>query len=318
MTTKGSRLTAKLEFKQTTRQLPLRVAILGFGTVGQSVARIIVERADLTESLKLTHVFNRNVSRKRVDWTPESVVWTEQIEEIFAASPDVVVETVGGVEGTYEWVQRALSQGVSVVTANKLLMAVHAPEFISLASTHGSQIRFEAAVAGGVPIIDGIRFGLAGDQLSRVVGILNGTCNFILSRMTYTESMSAVLEEAQRLGYAEADPSSDIDGHDAAAKLVLLAGVSFRRHLKVSVVPTMSIRRIDNVDCLYASRLGKTIRQLSIVESMGDGHLQAFVGPVLVSQESSFALNKGAQNFVMVTGRYGGAKSFSGEGAGGN
>ena len=318
MTTKGSQSTAQTESKQTAGQLPLRVAILGFGTVGQSVARIIVERTDLAESLQLTHIFNRDVSRKRVDWTPESVVWTEQIEEVFAASPDVVVETVGGVEGTYEWVQRALSQGASVVTANKLLMAAHGPELISLASTHGSQIRFEAAVAGGVPIIDGIRFGLAGDQLSRVVGILNGTCNFILSRMTSTKSMSAVLEEAQRLGYAEADPSSDIDGHDAAAKLVLLAGVSFRRHLKASVVPTMSIRRIDNVDCLYASRLGQTIRQLSIVESMGNGHLQAFVGPVLVPQESSFALNKGAQNFIMVIGRYGGAKSFSGEGAGGN
>jgi homoserine dehydrogenase len=301
-----------------TRRLPLRVALLGFGTVGQAVARILVERGDLAGRLELTQVFNRNVGRKRAAWTPDSVGWTDSFEEVLAAAPDVVVEAVGGIDPAHEWVTRALSSGASVVTANKLLMAAHAPELIALAARHAAHIRFEAAVAGGVPIIDAIRSGLAGDDFTRVVGILNGTCNFILSRMTDGETMAAALEQAQRRGYAEADPSSDVDGHDARAKLVLLAGVAFRRHVRTADVPAGSIRPIDAIDFRYARRLGGTIRQISMVELAREGELQAFVGPALVAEASNFARNAGAQNLVMVTGRYGGATTFSGEGAGGH
>lgn len=300
------------------RRLPLRVALLGFGTVGQAVAHILLERPDLVGRLELTHVFNRNVTRKRAAWTPDSLTWTDRFEDVLAAKPDVVVEAVGGVDATYDWVKRALSAGASVVTANKLLMAAHAPELIALAGANGAHIRFEAAVAGGVPIIDAIRSGLAGDDFTRVVGILNGTCNFILSRMTDGDTMASALAEAQRRGFAEADPSSDVDGHDARAKLVLLAGVAFRRYVHTTDVPAGSIRRIDAIDFRYARRLGGTIRQLSMVEAADGGELQAFVGPALVPEASSFARNKGAQNLVMVTGRFGGATTFSGEGAGGN
>ena len=318
MSTTGYEWTVQPEPAPMGSRFPLRVALLGFGTVGQAVARILIERADLRARLQLTHVFNRDVSRKRVSWTPESLTWTERIDDVLAASPDVIVEAVGGVQPTHEWVTRALSQGSSIVTANKLLMAAHAPELIALAAANNARIRFEAAVAGGVPIIDAIRSGLAGDNFTRVVGILNGTCNYILNRLTAGDSMGAALQEAQRLGYAEADPSSDVDGHDAAAKLILLAGVAFRRHLPTAELPTASIRRIDAIDFRYAKRMGGTIRQISMVESLGDGRLQAFVGPALVPETSSFARNKGAQNLVMVTGRYGGATTFSGEGAGGN
>ncbi len=296
---------------------PLRVALLGFGTVGGSVARILVERPDLADRLHLTHIFNRGVSRKRADWVPSSVVWTDSIDELFASKPDAVVEVVGGLEPAGAWVRRALEQGSAVVTANKMLLAAHAPELLHLAATRGTQLRFEAAVAGGVPLIHGVREGLAGDRLLRVSGILNGTCNYILSRMAASdEAMAGVLADAQRLGYAEADPSADVDGHDAGAKLVVLAGIAFRRHLRLEDIPRQTIRTISAADFRYARRLGCTIRQIAMVETDGpDFH--AFVGPALVLRGSHFGLNKGANNVVTIAGHYGGENSFSGAGAGG-
>jgi homoserine dehydrogenase len=296
---------------------PLRVAVLGFGTVGSSVARILVDRSELAERVELTHIFNRAVARKRADWVPASVAWTDTIDEVFAARPDAVVEVVGGVEPAGEWVRRALTQGISVVTANKMLLAAHAPELLHLAATNGAQLRFEAAVAGGVPLIHGVREGLAGDRLMRVAGILNGTSNYILSRMAGSdEAMSVVLADAQRLGYAEADPSADVDGYDAAAKLVVLAGIAFRRHLRLEDIPRQSIRPISDADFRYARRLGCTIRQIAMVEAAGEA-FHAFVGPALVLCGSPFGLNVGANNVVTITGHYGGENSFSGAGAGG-
>jgi len=297
---------------------PLRLALLGFGTVGQAVARILTERTDVADRLRLTQVFNRDVARKRVSWTPADVAWTDSFDAVLAADPDVIVEVVGGVETAGTWVRRALARGISVVTANKLLMAAHGPELMTLAVEHGAHLRFEAAVAGGVPVIDAIRSGLAGDRFTRVAGILNGTCNYILSRMESGESMAGALADAQLRGFAEADPSSDVDGQDATAKLVLLAGVAFGRHVPAAQVATASIRRIDAIDFQYARRLGRTFRQLSIVESDGSGALRASVGPVLVPASSRFARNTGAQNLILITGRHGGATALSGEGAGGS
>lgn len=296
---------------------PLRVALLGFGTVGGSVARILVERPELGDRVQLTHIFNRDVTRKRAAWVPSSVTWTENIDELFASKPDAVVEVVGGVEAAGAWVRRALKQGAAVVTANKMLLAAHAPELLHLAATHGTQLRFEAAVAGGVPLIHGVREGLAGDRLTRVAGILNGTSNYVLSRMAGgDEPMSAVLDAARRLGYAEADPSADIDGFDAAAKLVVLAGIAFRHHVRLADIPRQSIRPISAADFRYARRLGCTIRQIAMVETKGDG-FHAFVGPALVLRGSNFGLNMGANNVVTIAGHYGGENSFSGAGAGG-
>lgn len=298
-------------------RLPLRVALLGFGTVGSSVARILVDRPELASRLRLTHVFNRDVRRKQAEWIPASVVWTEDVNEMFASGPDVVIEVVGGVEPAGGWVRRALEQGASVVTANKMLLASEGPELLHLAATRGAQLRFEAAVGGGVPLIHGVREGLAGDRLARVAGILNGTSNFILSRMAGSDdAMDVVLAEAKRLGYAEADPSADIDGDDAAAKLVVLAGIAFRRHLQLAEIPRASIRPITGADFRYARRLGCTIRQIALVEA-SDGGFCAFVGPALVPQTSSFGRNEGANNVVTIFGQYGGESSFSGAGAGG-
>ena len=296
---------------------PLRVALLGFGTVGASVARILVDRPDLAGRLRLTHVFNRAVARKRAAWVPDSVAWTQDVDEVLASRPDVVVEVIGGVDPVGGWVRRALQQGTAVVTANKVLLAEHGPELLRLAVAHGTQLRFEAAVGGGVPLIHGVREGLAGDNLTAVAGILNGTSNFVLSRMADGEEpMSAVLDEARRLGYAEADPSADIDGDDAGAKLVVLAGIAFRRHVRLPDIPRRSIRPISGADFRYARRLDCTIRQIAMVEARGEG-FHAFVGPALVHRRSNFGLNTGANNIVTIVGQYGGESSFSGAGAGG-
>jgi len=296
---------------------PLRVALLGFGTVGGSVARILTERPELADRIQVTHIFNRGVARKRAAWVPSSTRWTEDVDELFASKPDAIVEVIGGIDPAGGWVRRALQQGAAVVTANKMLLAAHAPELLHLAAVNNTQLRFEAAVAGGVPLIHGVREGLAGDRLMRVAGILNGTSNFVLSNMAGgDEPMAAVLEEARRLGYAEADPSADIDGDDAGAKLVVLAGIAFRRHVRLSDIPRRSIRPISAADFRYARRLGSTIRQIAMVETQGDG-FHAFVGPVLVLRGSNFGLNIGANNVVTITGHYGGENSFSGAGAGG-
>lgn len=297
---------------------PLRVAVLGFGTVGQSVVRILTERPELASELSLVAIFNRNVAKKRAGWVAPAVTWTDDVTAVLALKPDVVVETVGGVDLPYAWVSAALKQGISVVTANKLLLAAHAPELLAVAAANGARLRFEAAVAGGVPIIDAVRTGLAGDTFTRVVGILNGTCNYILSRMTGGDSMSEALGEAQRLGFAEADPTSDLDGHDAAAKLAVLVGVAFKRYVRTAEIPTGSIRRIDAIDFRYATRLGGTIRQISMAELGADGAVRAFVGPALVPDSSNYARNAGAQNLVTLTGRFGANTTFSGQGAGGH
>ncbi len=296
---------------------PLRIALLGFGTVGGSVARIVSERPELADRLQLTHIFNRGIDRKRVGWVPGSVTWTEDLDELFRSKPDAVVEVIGGIDPAGGWVRRALQQGAAVVTANKMLLAAHAPELLHLAVKHETQLRFEAAVAGGVPLIHGVREGLAGDRLMRVAGILNGTSNYVLSTMAGGDMhMAAVMDDARRLGYAEADPSADVDGDDAGAKLVVLAGIAFRRHLRLPDIPRRSIRPISAADFRYASRLGCTIRQIAMVEAKGDG-FHALVGPALVLRGSNFGLNMGANNIITIAGRYGGENSFSGAGAGG-
>jgi homoserine dehydrogenase len=307
----------KAETREPKEMRPLRVALLGFGTVGASVARILVERPELASRLQLTHVFNRGVTRKRADWVPSPVVWTDSFDDVLSGRPDVVVEVVGGVTPAHEWVSKAIEQGASVVTANKMLLAAHGPELLKAAARKGVRLRFEAAVGGGVPLIHGVREGLAGDSLTGVAGILNGTCNYILSRMSATgEAMDIVLADAQRLGYAEADPTADVDGFDAAAKLVVLAGIAFHRHLRMPEVPRRSIRPLSAADFRYAARLGCTIRQVSRVQATDDDFYGS-VGPALVPLGSSFGRNEGANNVVSIYGKYGGESSFSGAGAGG-
>jgi homoserine dehydrogenase len=293
-----------------------RVALIGFGTVGSSVARLLCERSNT--HLRLTHVLNRNVARKKVNWLPSTVQWTENIDHVISSDADIVVEVMGGLQPTEDWIRRALSSGKSVVTANKQLIARYGPELISLAHQMHQQIEFGASVAGGVPVISGLHDGLAGDDLFQIRGILNGTCNYILSQIESKGiSFNSALLEAQRLGFAEADPTEDIDGLDARAKLAILARVGLNCNVKPESIAARSISEIDSIDFEYAAQLGCTIRQISWAELEADTLLAA-VQPALVELRSPLARLEGSQNLVMATGKYGGETVFGGHGAGGH
>lgn len=317
----------------------LKVAVLGFGTVGSSVARILGELKP--QGLRLTHIYNRNVKRKRVDWVPEGVVWTESIEDVLSSDVDVVIELVGGIDPAGEWVWKALQAGKSVVTANKKLIAFDGIELEKLARAKGGFLLYGAAVAGGIPVIPGLQQGLAGDQITRIEGILNGTCNFILSKMEDGAEFATVLAEAQRLGYAEANPSEDVDGFDARAKLVILSRLALRADLDPEEIQCRSIREVAAIDFEYARELDCTIRQIARAElhptdedlsagtpkkhaadeelSAGNGgRVLASVGPMLVPKASPLAWSRGTENTVLVGGRFGGDVVFSGHGAGGH
>src|SRR5713101_7411937 len=297
-----------------------KVALLGFGTVGSSVARILWERSNT--HLRLTHILNRNVARKKVDWLPSSVQWTENVDDVLSSEVDIVVEVMGGLQPTENWIRRALESGKSVVTANKQLIAHCGPELTSLARRKKQQIQFGASVAGGVPVISGLHEGLAGDELFKIRGILNGTCNYILSQIeTNGVPFATALREAQNLGFAEADPTEDIDGLDARAKLAILARVGLHCNVSAENILARSISAIDSVDFEYANQLGCTIRQISWAELKADpkgDYLLAAVQPALVELSSPLARVEGSQNLVMATGTYGGETVFGGHGAGGH
>jgi homoserine dehydrogenase len=299
---------------------PLRIGLLGFGTVGSSFAEVLAAsgRADLA----ITHVFNRGVERKRTSdrakFVSAGARWTENVEEILSSPDvDVIVELIGGVYPIEDWVRTALKCGKHVVTANKQLIAIRGTELLSFAAQQGKQLLYNAAVAGGVPVIPGLAQGLGGDVIERVSGIINGTCNFMLSAMEHGTQYADILREAQRLGYAEADPSADVDGYDARAKLAILARLAMGADLKAESIPTQTISRVSATDFAYASELGCTIRQISRAEKIGDG-VRARVAPMLVPKSSPLALSRGTQNTVVTSGRFGGDVVFSGHGAGGH
>ncbi len=294
--------------------MPLKVAILGFGTVGASAARILSERN--LPGLALTHVYNRNVARKRVDWLP-SVIWTEDLDAVLASEADIIVELIGGLNPAHDSVRRALEAGKSVVTANKKLIALHGIELESIARESGGHLLYGAAVAGGIPVIPGLQHGLAGDNITRIEGILNGTSNFILSRMEHGAEYAEELAEAQRRGYAEADPTEDVDGFDARSKLVILARLALGANVSPDEINCQSIRQVGAIDFAYAKDLGCTIRPVARAD-VRNGNLVALVGPMLVPFNSPLAWSRGTENMVLMSGQYGGDVVFSGHGAGGN
>src|SRR5580700_11217854 len=296
----------------------VKVALLGFGTVGSSVARVLT--ASKFPGIELTHIFNRNVERKRsspgAKAVPASVVWTDDIDVILRSDVDIVIELMGGLNPVEGWIRKALAAGKSVVTANKQLIAYRGTSLAKLAAQHGVHLVHGAAVAGGVPVIPGTLQGLCGDQVTRLSGIVNGTCNYILSRMEAGADYATVLADAQQLGYAEADPSADVDGFDARAKLCILSRIALHAELDPDQVATQSISTIEAIDFAYAKELNCTIRQVSRVQL--DGKIvHARVAPMLVPLASPMAWSHGTQNMVVTSGRFGGDVVFSGHGAGG-
>ncbi|WP_215761887.1 homoserine dehydrogenase [Acetobacter sp. P1H12_c] len=309
-------------FSTSPQSTPLRLGIAGLGTVGAGVIRLLTTNADLVTAragrpLKVTAVSARDRTRDRgVDLS--GMRWYDNAPDLVAdPDVDVVVELIGGAEGTARAVvEAALAAGKPVVTANKALLAIHGPALARLSAEKSAPLLFEAAVAGGIPAIKMVREGLAADRLLRIGGILNGTCNYILTVMRETgKDFGTVLADAQQLGYAEADPSTDIDGLDAAHKLTILAGLAFGQPVAFESLHVEGIRRIGALDLTFARTLGYRIKLLGVAR-MSEAGLEARVTPCLVPENAPIAQVDGVFNAVVAEGAFAGRLMIEGRGAG--
>jgi homoserine dehydrogenase len=301
---------------------PLRIGIAGLGTVGAGVVKLLAEHGRLLalrggRPLKVVAVSARSKAKKRdIDLT--GLRW-EKDPMALATAPDidVVVELIGGSGGVARrLVQKALASGKHVVTANKALLALHGAELAAAAEKKQRILAFEAAVAGGIPIIKALREGLVGNRVKRLYGILNGTCNYILTTMRETgRDFDVVLAEAQAAGYAEADPTFDVDGIDAAHKLAVLTGAAFGTRVDFAGVHVEGIRRVTSMDIEFAQELGYRIKLLGLARETRHG-IEQRVHPCMVSLDTPIAHIEGVFNAVVVEGDFVGTTMFQGRGAG--
>ena len=302
---------------------PIRIGLLGAGSVGSQVARLLIEnREELAKrvgaELELVGIAVRNKNAKRDVDLPKELV-TEDAESVILGS-DIVIELAGGIEPAKTWIKMALNAGADVITANKALIAAHGSELTALAQQFGAQLYYEAAVGGAIPIIRPLRASLAGDKINRVMGIVNGTTNYILDQMETTgASFEDALNEAQALGYAEADPTADVEGFDAASKAAILAGLAFHSEMPVDKVYREGITSITALQIETARQAGYTVKLLAICERAGENGegLVARVHPTLIPLDHPLAAVRGAYNAVFVEADSAGRLMFYGAGAGG-
>ncbi len=302
---------------------PIRIGLLGAGSVGSQVARLLIEnREELAKrvgaELELVGIAVRNKNAKRDVDLPKELI-TEDAEAVILGS-DIVIELAGGIEPAKTWIKMALNAGADVITANKALIAAHGSELTALAQQFGAQLYYEAAVGGAIPIIRPLRASLAGDKINRVMGIVNGTTNYILDQMETTgASFEDALNEAQALGYAEADPTADVDGFDAASKAAILAGLAFHSEMPVEKVYREGITSITALQIETARQAGYTVKLLAICERAGENGegLVARVHPTLIPLDHPLAAVRGAYNAVFVEAESAGRLMFYGAGAGG-
>ena len=300
---------------------PIRIGLLGAGSVGSQVARLLIEnQSELAKrvgaELSLTGIAVRNLDSKR-DADLPAKLFTTDAESVILGS-DIVIELIGGIEPAKTWVMQALNAGADVITANKALIAAHGPELFALADQLGAQLYFEAAVAGAIPIIRPLRESLAGDRIQRVMGIVNGTTNFILDRMESTGAdFQDALAEATALGYAEADPTADIEGFDAASKAAILASLAFHSEVPVEKVHREGITTVTAAQIDAARQAGYAVKLLAICERVSETGLVARVHPTLIPLDHPLAAVRGAYNAVFVEAESAGRLMFYGAGAGG-
>jgi homoserine dehydrogenase len=300
----------------------LRVGIAGLGTVGAGVVKLLHDNAELISQragmpVTVTAVSARNRELDR-GIALDGLRWhADALGLVADPDVDVVVELIGGSEGLARvLVERSLAAAKPVVTANKALLAIHGTALAQAAAASGVVLGFEAAVAGGIPVIKALREGLAGNRISRVAGILNGTCNYILTVMRAEGTdFAEVLADAQALGYAEADPSFDIDGIDAAHKLAILAALAFGRQVDFAAVHVEGIRRINALDISFAEELGYRIKLLGIAQETASG-VEMRVHPAMVPKTALLASVDGVYNAVLAQGDFVGAIFLQGRGAG--
>ncbi len=303
---------------------PLRLGIAGLGTVGASVVEILRRHEnDLSaragRAIKLAAVSARDRSRDR-GVSLDGVAWFDDPAELAKSDDiDVFVELIGGEDGVaLESVHAALDAGHGVVTANKALLASHGVELAVIAEAHDAPLAFEAAVGGGIPIIKALREALAGNHITRLFGILNGTCNYILTRMEEDGlTFSECLTDAQRLGYAEADPTFDVEGRDTAHKLAILTSIAFGTRIDKDAIFVEGISAIEPQDIAAADELGYRIKLLGVAQQTESG-IEQRVHPAMVPRDSTIARVSGVTNAVAVEGDFIGSVMLSGPGAGGS
>ena len=299
----------------------IKVALLGAGNVGSQAARILVEDNAVLEKrigapVELIGIAVRDTNASR-HWNADPSLYTTDAESLIDAA-DVVIELTGGIEPARTRILRALKAGKSVVSGNKALLAKHGVELQAAADESGAQLSYEAAVAGAIPILRPLRDSLAGDRVTRVLGIMNGTTNYILDQMDTTgASFADALAEAQKLGYAEADPTADVEGHDAASKAAIVASLAFHSDFTIDDVHTEGITSITADDVAAADADGYVIKLLAICEREGEDGVNIRVNPTLIPRQHPLAGVHGAFNAVFVEAENAGELMFYGPGAGG-
>ncbi|HRP99849.1 MAG TPA: homoserine dehydrogenase, partial [Terrimesophilobacter sp.] len=302
----------------------LRVALLGAGNVGGQVASMLLDRSEVLAEragagLELVGIAVRDPKAKRSVDLPAELFTTDA--ETLIAGADIVIELMGGLEPARSHILHALNSGADVITGNKALLATHGAELFDAAEQVGAQLFYEAAVAGAIPIIRPLRESLAGDNINRIMGIVNGTTNFILDRMSRLgESAGEALAAATELGYAEADPTADIDGYDAAQKVAILAGLAFHTNVPLESVYREGIRGVTLEQVESAAKSGHVLKLLAICERLsgpdGEG-VSARVYPALIPDTHPLAAVHGAKNAVFIEADAAGDLMFYGAGAGG-
>ena len=302
----------------------IRIGLLGCGNVGGALIALIERNGDEIATrtgvrLEITRVAVRSLSKDRQVAVDPELLTTDGLEVVAGSDVDLVVELIGGIEPAREFITAALEAGKPVVTGNKELLANVGAELAAIAEAHGVDLLFEAAVAGGIPLVRPLRESLVGEQISRVMGIVNGTTNFILSQMTeHGTGYAEALAEAQSLGFAERDPTADVVGFDAAAKAAIIASIAFGARVVAGDVYREGISDISGADISFADRMGYRIKLLAICESFDDGSVAVRVHPAMVPSAHPLAAVSGSFNAVFVEGDAVGDLMFYGRGAGGS
>lgn len=299
----------------------IKVGLLGCGTVGGGVLKVLEKNRQSIASkvgtyLEVTKVLVKDKNKKRNGVCLHATLTTDPDDILNDPEIQIVIEVMGGVEPAKEYILKALRQGKSVVTANKDVMAAYGKELFNTAATANVDLRFEASVAGGIPIIGPLKESLAGNQINKIMGIINGTTNFILSKMSKQGSdFHEVLAEAQRLGYAEADPTADIEGLDAARKIAILASIAFNSRVTFPDVFAEGISKISASDITYAKELGYVVKLLGIAQE-NQGEVEARVHPVFIPSSHPLANVDDVYNAIYIEGDAVGDAMFFGRGAG--
>jgi len=300
---------------------PVRVGLLGLGTVGTGVVRIVEgHREDLIgqvgSPIEIGRIAVRQLDKPRAVAIDRAKLTDDPWEVVRDPGIDVIVEVMGGVDPTKAYILEALRRGKHVVTANKDLMALCGSEILSTAREHGCDVMYEASVAGGIPIIRTLIEGFSSDRIDRIMGIVNGTTNYILTKMSQEgASYEEVLREAQQLGYAEADPTSDVEGLDAARKMTILATIGFRMNVELSDVEVQGISKVTKEDIACAKKLGYELKLIGIADRQDD-RISVSVQPTMVKRDHPLASVSGVFNAVFVRGEAVGETMFYGAGAG--